>query len=312
MRSLAALALVLPLTLSACASSPRQPLPPPGAPPPAPAALPQDPLELWPELLLLPGRQADLRYVPDTLDRAAQLQRRLEAIAEILAKVADEPVRVAAVVLDRETWSRALPEREWGLPAEVGALVYATAAEGDADTVARMLDLTGGWLPPIGGVPFRGTADEAASLAASDTLLQLEVVRAFLRERGLRGAEPWIEALLAQLVTRTAWERTEAGQFLTVAEQFDRMAEVARGHRELLLSEYVAGLPLREDLAYQAAFLRGADLFWVELGERRSLLLVRNLIKAHLPVQRARLEEEVDALGVWELRHFAPAGAPNP
>jgi hypothetical protein len=312
MRFPAALALALSVALSGCSSGGRQPLPPPGTPLPAPVELEEDPLARWPELLLLPGRAADLRYSPDALDRAAQVQRRLEEIAETLKAVAGEPVRLGALVLDREAWEKAQPGRVWGLPTHTGALVFALAAEGDDETVRRMRALTGGWLPPLAGEPFRGTAEEAASLAAADSLLQLEVATAFLEERHLRGEEPWVGALLAQLVARLAWERTDAGQVTAVADLFDRMALTAGRGRPLRLADYRRGLPLEEDLAFQAAFLRGADLLWVELGERGAARFLQRLLRAHLAVPRATLEKELPELGEWERRHFAPVSAPNP
>lgn len=307
-----ALALVLTLPLAACSSGGRQPLPPPGTPLPAPVELEEDPLARWPEYLLLPGRAVDLRYTPDALDRATQAQRRLEEIAATFAAIEGAPVRLGALVLDREAWTKALPGREWGLPAKAGPLVFALPAEGDGETVRRMRARTGGWLPSLAGEPLRGTAEEAASLAVADALLQLGLAREFLGERGLRGAEPWVEALLAQVVARLAWERTDPGQMAGVAGLFDRLAAASGRGRPLRLSDYRRDSPLDEDLAFQAAFLRGADLFWVEMGERGATRFLKRLLRARLPVGRAALEKEVPGLGAWELEHFAPESAQNP
>src|SRR5512145_1289381 len=101
------LAAAAALTLAACATGGRQPLPPVGAPPPAPVELEADPLEKYPQMLLLPGRNAHLRYVPDSLDRAAHVQMRLERVITALEKVTRDPVLVGGVVLDREGWTAA-------------------------------------------------------------------------------------------------------------------------------------------------------------------------------------------------------------
>jgi hypothetical protein len=311
MRSPAACAL-LPLVIAGCMSAGRQPLPPPGTPPPVAPQLEQDPLAGYPELLLLSGHATDLRYTPDALDRAAQVQRRLEEMAEVFQLIAGDPVRLEALVLDRAAWARLLPDRAWGLPALTLPKVFAVAAEGDQDSVRQVRALTGGWLPPLAGTPFRGTADEAAALAAADTLLQLGVCRAFLDDRQLRGEEPWLSALLAHILARIAWERTDAGQMHLVADQFDRMAEVSGRGRPLSLSDYRPGLPLAEDLAWQAAFLRGADLAWVEMGEGRALRYLRYLMRQHAVVTREDLEKEVPALVAWANASFVPEIPPNP
>jgi len=312
MRVPVAPALVVPLLVAACTSAPRQPLPPPGTPPPVAAQLEQDPLAAYPELLLLSGHATDLRYTPDALDRAAQVQRRLEEMAEVFQLIAGDPVRLEALVLDRAAWAKLLPERAWGLPALTLPGVFAVAAEGDEESVRRVRALTGGWLPPLPGTPFRGTADEAAALAAADTLLQLGVARAFLEDRQLRGEEPWLSALLAQLLARVTWERTDAGQMHLVADQFDRMAQVAGRGQPLRLSDYQLGLPLAEDLAWEAAFLRGADLAWVEMGEGRALRYLRYLMRARAVVTREELEKEVPALAAWAYASFVPEIPPNP
>jgi hypothetical protein len=301
----AALAPALLLLLVACGSGGRAPLPPPGAPPPQPAAPEAEPLSEFADLLLLPGRRTMIRYSPDTLDRATQMQRRLEAIAETLEKVQGGPLLLSGLVIDREAWTKLRPGGPYGLPARTGTLVFAIAAEPDPESVRIVRGLTGGWLPPLGGEPLRGTADEASSLAVADALLELDVASAFLDSHGVRGSEPWVEALLAQLVARVAWQVSDPGNVPAIADLYDRMAAAAPGPRPASLADYRRGLPRERDLAWQSTFLRGADAIWVDKGDYGCRRWLKKIVRIGAPVARAELEKEFPALVEWERASFA-------
>lgn len=287
----------------ACSNAGRQPLPPPGTPPPIPEELVRDPLERYEKLLPLRGVQVQTRYVPGSLDRAEHVRQRLEGICEALGKTAKPPLELRALVLDREGWGELAPSAPWGLTTRIEPGTWAVAAEGDPDVVARVRELTGGWLPPIGGEPMRGTVDEAAALMVSDALLQLEVVREFVAARGVRGSEPWVDALIVQIAARLAWETTDPGQMTGVAALFDRFAAARPGPRRLV--DYRDGLPLAEDLAFQADFVRGADLVWVEKGLLGTRGLLKKAIKDAVPITAAELEDAFPELAAWRRATFA-------
>lgn len=292
--------------LSGCANAGRQALPAPGTPPPAPVELEADPMRRNPDLLLLPGRLCEVRYVPGSLDRAAHLQQRLDRIAEALRPLADAEQTPRLRVLDAEHWQAAGYERQWGLPAPAGDLEFAVASEGDPATVARMRDLTGGYLPRMSGDPFRGTADEAASLLVADAVLQAELATAWLRRIGARGGEPWVEGVLGQLVARLTWEATDAGQMPAIADLFDRIALTHGGLRSRRLEDYRAGLPLEEELWYQAQFLRGADLLWVEKGSAGVRRWLRDVARRGRAATAAELMDRAPGLAGWRAESFAP------
>jgi hypothetical protein len=303
-RCLVALAL-LPLAVG-CSNAGRRPLPPPGTPPPVPEELVRDPLERYERLLPLRGVQVQSRYVPGSLDRAEHVRRRLEGICEALGKTAKPPLELRALVLDREGWSELVAgaaDAPWGLPARIEPGTWAVAADADPDVVARVRELTGGWLPPIGGEPMRGTADEASALLVADALLQLEVVREYLDARGVRASEPWVGALFEQVAARLAWETTDPGQMAGVAALFDRFAAARPGPRRL--ADYREDLPRAEDLAFQADFVRGADVIWVEKGALGTRGLVKKAIQSDAPITAAELEDEFPELADWRRSTFA-------
>jgi hypothetical protein len=295
------------LLLAGCASGGRAPLPPVGTPLPVPEEAEQDPLAKYPELLRLPGHLVDVSYVPGALDRAAHVQKRLDGMVEALETlVKGRPVTLRAIVLDREGWEGARFERGWGLPARSAPAVLASPAEGDPDTVGRMRALTGGWLPDIPGEVLRGTPEGAASLMVSDALLQLEAANSLREQVGVRGAQPWITALLDHLLARLAWERTDPGGMPAIADLFDRMAVTAQAGVPPRLEDYRADLPLEQAVAWHGAFLRGADLVWVEKGNRGLMRWFVARSRTIAPVTAEDLWKEVPDLARWRAESFAP------
>jgi hypothetical protein len=292
--------------LAACANSGRQALPAPGAPPPAPVEMEVDPMTKHPDLLFLPGRFCEVHYVPGSLDRAAYLQQRIDRIAEALAPLATAPPVPRARVLDAEHWAAGGYARAWGLPEATGPLEFAVAAEGDTATVARMRDLTGGFLPRLAGEPLRGSADEAASLIVADAILQTELAAGWARRIGVRGGEPWVDGVVTQLLARLAWELTDPGQMPNVADLFDRIAVAHGGLRTRRLEDYRAGLPLEEELWYQAQFLRGADRLWVEKGNVGTRRWLREVARRNRAVTADELLDRAPDLAAWRAESFAP------
>jgi hypothetical protein len=313
MRAPLLVAAVSLVALAACSSGGRSPLPPPGGTPPAPGAPPPAPVELekdalagYTDLLLLPGRLVSVRYSPDSLDRAAQVQRRLEAITATLQGIVGAPVTVSGLVLDREAWAKARVAGTYGLPARHGAMVFAVAADADAASVKMIRGLTGGSLPALSGEPLRGTAEEASSLLVADSLLDLEVTAAFLDAHHVRASEPWIEPLLAELVARLVWQAADPGAVPATADLFDRMAAAAPGGVARRLADYRRELPLERSLAFESAWLRGADAIWVAEGDFACRHWLKKVLRSSEPVTRVALEKRFPSLLAWERATFEP------
>lgn len=296
--------LALPLLLStfACSTGGRRALPPPGEPPPAPVELEADPLERSPDLLLLPGRFCEVRYAPGSLDRATALQQRLDVLVEALMAVVPKQAGTLVPrlrVLDRERWDASGSGRPWGLPTPVGELEFAVAAHGDPATVELARRLTGGYLPALPGDPLIGTADEAASLVVADAVLQVELAAAWARASGIRGDRPWIDGLLAHLLARLAWERTDAGQVPAIADLFDRIAAARPDAAARTLEDYRHDLSVEERLAFDSRFLRGADLLWVRKGNTGLRRWLAATARSGLRVSAGDLVEIAPALAPW-------------
>jgi len=305
-RRVAATALAGALTLAAGAAAQRQPLPPPGAIE-APAAETGESADAaFDRLLTLPGRLVDVLYSGDALDRAARLQSRLEALHGLWQPLTREPLLWQGLALQRDAWDRIARGAPWGVPSEIESNRFAVAAQGDPATVAAMVGLFGRPLPDPGGDPLIGTREEAGSLVAGDVLLQLRVARRFASTARLRGEAPWIDAVLAHLAARYAWESVEPDRVLEVVSLLDRGSLEQGGLRSRPLDGYREGLPLDVDLWYQAQFVRGADAIWVEAGRRGTARALSKWSRRGHTVTRAELEKKYPGLVSWAATAFAP------
>jgi hypothetical protein len=158
--------------------------------------------------LSMRGDRVPVRYTPGSLDRAANVQKRIEAVTEALAKAGVKFDRITLYVAAPEEWQAAGCTREFGLP-EVYGNTLLVPAWGTDRTVALWTQLVG--VPPSGdgSMPIRGTPEEAGSLVWSDVLAQLDAARAGLTRAGVKASSPWILDLLAHLVALSTYERTE-------------------------------------------------------------------------------------------------------
>ena len=284
----------------------REPLPSPGAAAPAAATAGDAAIAGLDGLLVLPGTWVEVRYPPESLDRAARLQGRLEALQQLWKKLTPAPLAWRGAAVDRARWTQLAPGWPWGLPVRIAGPIFLVPAHGDAETVATASWLLGGALPNPGGDPAQGSRDEAGSLLVCDALLQIEAARAFVATSGLAGDEPWVTGVLVQLAARYAWEAAEPGRMLEIVGLFDRMAAAHGGPAAGRLGDYRGGLPFDTDLWYQAQFVRGADAIWVAEGRRGTARRLDRWIRAGKPVHRGDLEKKYPALRAWERAAFAP------
>jgi hypothetical protein len=304
------LSLVL-LSLVACAGAGRAPLPPPGAVAPRAEVAPVEPplpagLERLTHLLTFSGTATTVRYTPGALDRAARVQERAELLAAVFHKIDARPAGLKLWVLDRRDWETAGLDHDYGLPEVLGSGAFAVPAEGDLGQVDAIAELLGGSPPVSDSTPLRGTAEEAAALGVADEIFQIDAARDFGERVGLRGDRPWVTGVLAHLVARIAFEKSEPGRMPSIAAVFDRIAVEQGGLASRRLDDYAPGLPLEVDLWYQAQLLRGADVLWVREGENGSIRYLYRKIQQRTPVPAAELERAYPALAAWRATSFAP------
>jgi hypothetical protein len=237
----------------------------------APVVGQNDPLEV-PGLVELAGREAWVRHTPGSLDRAARVQAWLVLLVSEYAKAERELVVLGAYVLDRREWREAGIETPYGLPRSLGGGRLALPAYGDDGTVAFWRRYQPRGLPRLGGVPIRGTETEAASLLLADHLGLLEMARHLTTAGSVRGAEPWIQDLLAHAFLLQTLETHDASR-IRALDEFWRQIETALpdpGPR----AGYDAGVTFDEWLAHQARIyglaraMAERETRWMRLYER--------------------------------------------
>lgn len=232
--------------------------------------LPPPPRELS-HLLLLPGEAAWVFYSPGALDRAAHVQDWLRTMAIDHAKWSGRTMPLSALVLTREEWVGAGMTRPYGLPVGLGEGQLALPAEGDSGTVAGWRALLGGELPSVGGVPLRGTAEEASSLLAADLLGRLEAARELLAAGELRPQEPWVGELAGAMVAR--WAFRGEPQTLT---QLERLCQALEATSAGAAGQPEAAVDLARRLGDHRAFPAAHAL---AAGERRPMARLLDLQK---------------------------------
>jgi hypothetical protein len=172
------------------------------------------------QLLLLRGERAAVRYTPGSLDRAAHVQARLAALAADFASWSGRATPLRALVLSPEEWRAAGLRRPYGLAERTPSGELAAPAWGSDETVALWRGLTGAPPPWDGGLPVRGTPEEAGSLALADLVLQVECGRLFVEGGGFGPVEPaagWVNGLAAHVVALAALLRHEPARLAQVS-----------------------------------------------------------------------------------------------
>lgn len=209
-----------------------------------------------PSLLNLHADLAPVRYSPGSLDRAAHVQARLEALARDYSRWGTQPYVLQGYVLAPEDWTAAGLRRPYGLPERSGPRGIAAPAWGDDHSVALWQKLLGGELPWAGDMPVRGTNEEAASLSLSDVVLQVESARFFVEGEHLVGDAPWIGDLVAHAVALQAFTSHEAARLDEIAGVWAHLA----GSRPDLATCSAATADWSTQLACEARFAAGARI----------------------------------------------------
>ena len=251
--------------------------PAPTPPPTDPATLPA-PLAIYPEpakffLLRLAGDRVDVYYTPGSLDRAANLQHRLDVMTRGLGKWYGERVDFTVYLLSRRDWEEeariAVP---YGVPVRVGERGIAGPSRGDDGTIELWRRLLDGRLPTVGGTPMLGTPEELSSLVLADVFIQVHAGAVWAETVGLDGEQLWLDGMIAQLASYTAVVRlaTDRPEQLTALYlQFLRKLPP----RSRAARDYGAEIGLEEWLWFQAQFHNAAQVLYGKKGKALEILL---------------------------------------
>ena len=220
------------------------------------------PTRIYPEpavylLLRLPGDFATVRYTPGSLDRAANLQNRLELAARAFKRWVDTRLEVDVYVLSRDEWKQARYDVPYGVPVRIGRRGLAAPAEGDEGTVALWADLLQGMLPAVAGTPLRGTPQQTATMILADLLTQLQMAEILVDEIGIAGDKQWVRGLTTHVTSVDLVRRYEEVRLKDLDQMYGLLSQTA-GPRAFSARDYGPDLNLRDWLWFQAHFHVGA------------------------------------------------------
>ena len=255
-------------------------------------------------LLPLPGERTVFRYTPGSLDRAANLQSRLELELRAFHRWIGSTLQIDVYVLSREEWEQAGYDIAYGLPLRVGRASLAAPSLGDDGTVALWSELLEGVLPRVVGVPLRGTPQQAATMALADFVAQLQTAEILVDEAGLAGDQHWVRGLVTHIANLDFVRRHEPARLGDLDGMY---ALFSREHapRTQSARDYVPELGLRDWLWFQAQFHAGAKTVLDKTG-KGALKKLRKLGKKDGGLLRGeRLLKEFKDLEAWFQQTFA-------
>lgn len=267
------------------------------------------PSRLYPEppsflLLRLGGDRAHFRYTPGALDRAANLQTRMELVARFFEKWSGEPFELAIFVLGRSEWEQAGFDVEYGIPVRVGTRAIAAPARGDPATVGLWSQLLDGVLPTVLGTPILGTPQEVASMMVADVLVQLEAGEIFVDSLGLTGDEPWVRPVMAHLAACAVVERAGTDRPQDVAAFYRQLLD-RRPPKEYSLRDYGPDLALDDWLWFQAKFHFAARTIYDKEGKDAVKKMQGLAKKDKGSIRTDRLRRRYKGLDEWLETNFA-------
>jgi len=278
---------------------------PPGADPPgagqARAEAPKAPSRIYPAppsflLLLLRGDHVDVRYTPGSLDRAANLQLRMELMSEIFEKWSKPPPKISLFVLSREEWQRVGYRVPYGLSMRVGQNQIAAPSLGDDDTVRLWGALLHGVLPNVPGMPILGTPQHAATLVLSDTLVQLQAAEILVDEIGLGTEELWLRGVMTHLVSLSISQRLEPRRRGDLDTMYGILSRV-HPPKSFSPRDFDPDLGLRDWFWFQAQFHRGAAAILDDEGKDAIKRMIRLDKKDRL--SEGELRQRYEGFDTW-------------
>jgi hypothetical protein len=252
-------------------------------------------------LMAYAGDEVAIRYVPGALDRAVHVAKRLDLVVGELQKRLGMPLPLTGIVLTRDEWERQGLARTYGLPFPRSMQSIAVPAAGDLGTVRKWKTWLGSELPPVGGVPLVGTADDAASLMLSDVILQVEACELLLSRTSVGRADPWIRGLLSHLVALSLWSEFEPSRTTEIAMVFERI----RGQVPPLLALETKAklgdqkLAMERWLLAEAHLFAGASVAYAEGGSKSLKKVLKGLRTGGAPPARDQLLALYPGLAAW-------------
>lgn len=271
-----------------------------------PAAVPSD--NAGDSFLTLSAGACAVRFRSGALDRAHHVLRRLDLVTRQLNEWSEVPVPLAVYLLDRPGWSEIGLRGIYGVPVRTGPTAVALAAEGDTGTVAmwrKLLEASA--VPLVPGVPLRGTAEEAGTLAIADVLLQVEAARGFVQRAGLLGERAWIGEVAAHTAALALFDKHERSRRPEIDALFRRLAETLGRDGAFPLDSFSPTpeprdeAELRRWLWYQATFFEAADVLVTRYG-RKAVPRLLKLAGDGGVLREAELLAQVPELGAWHAR----------
>ncbi len=217
-------------------------------------------------LLRLNGDFATVRYTPGSLDRAANLQFRLEAAARAFKRWVGTRLEIEVYVLSRDEWRQAGYDVPYGLPVRIGRRGLAAPAEGDDGTVRLWAGLLQGMLPAVAGTPIRGTPQQTATMILADVMSQLQMAEILVDEIGIAGDEQWVRGLMTHLGSVDLVRRYEPVRLKDLDTMYQLLAQNP-GPRAYSARDYSPDLGLKDWLWYQAHFHVGAQAIIAKTGK---------------------------------------------
>lgn len=269
------------------------------------------PTRLYPEpaasflLLRLGGDRAHFLYTPGSLDRAANLQERMEIVARTFERwTKKQHVDLAVFVLNRRDWEDAGINVEYGIPVRIGTRAIAAPARGDAGTVALWSGLLAGRLPSVIGTPILGTPEELASLVVADVFVQVQAGEILVDFLALYGDEPWVRGVIAHLaalavVLRVGTDRPED------LEALYRQFLIRHPPKTFSLRDYQPELSLEDWLYFQAQFHFAARAIFDKEGKDAVKKMQLWKKKGGNAISADRLRRKYKDLDAWLTENFS-------
>lgn len=229
-------------------------------------------------LLHLVGDETDFRYVPGSLDRAANLQTRLELTARLYRKWVEVEIDPQVFVLSRDLWLENRYPEPYGLPLRVATSGLVVPASGDPQTVALWSALLDGRLPVIEGFLFRGTPDEAATMLLADVLVQRAAGAMLVDGLGFEVEHPWVRELAVHIATLAIVSKIEPGRVAVLDDLFALLGRRYDAGRRSV-RDYAPDLALEDWLWFEAQFHAGARAVLAKDDPKEAVKTLRGMSK---------------------------------
>lgn len=245
-----------------------------------------------------------MHYTPGALDRAVHVQERFELLAEQFKSWGGQPGLTAVYLISREEWEETDLEEPFGLPGSLGTSQVALGSWGDEGSIDLWEELLGRDLPAVPDTSMRATPQEASSLWLGDLVAQVRVAGGLLETSGYYGDEPWVDGLLAHLVSLSASRIYEEIQMPQIARFWLALSQQGGGPGARALSGRPQADAPAEELWYEAQFYEGARIVLEAEGKAAPKKALKLAKKGDGRISGAELLGKYPTLGRWLATSF--------